>query len=126
MKRSLFLAAGVCAAALVAVAPGAATTNQPATFTVRVTIMDSAIDMSPNHAARGSSIIFVLTNRGRKTHKFTLGDVRRGAGRTIGFSRTLAPSEQKRIVMYLDIRGLLHYRTVTGSKIVAKGIFKVT
>lgn len=106
-------------------APALATTNVPATFTVKVTIKNAAIDMSPNHAVRGSTIIFILTNRGTKTQNFILGDVQRGPGHTLGFSRLLAPSQQKRIVMYLDIRGLLHYRAAARGTVTAKGIFTV-
>jgi hypothetical protein len=128
VRRSLSAAAVLAVTLTIAAAAsaGPATTNAPAMFSVKVTITDRAISMHPSHAARGSTIIFILTNRGAKTHKFTLGDVQRGPGRTIGFSRTLAPAEQKRIVMYLDIRGPLAYRTATGTAVVARGTFRVT
>ena len=113
------------AAALAVAAPGLAriqTTTAPATFTVKVLISDGVISMHPNHAVRGSTAIFVLTNRGTKTHTAVIGDPARGKGKTIGFSATLAPNQQKTVVMFLDYRGLLPY-SVTGAG--SKGSFRI-
>jgi hypothetical protein len=118
-----------CALALVIVASGAArpdTTNSPAIFTAKVTLTDTSVAMRPNHAARGSYVSFIITNRGRKKHTFVLGDVKRGPGLTTGFARTLAPNKQLTVVLYLDYRGLLHYvlRSPSGTSI-AKGVFRI-
>jgi hypothetical protein len=118
-----------CALALVIVASGVArpdTTNSPAIFTAKVTLTDRSVAMRPNHAARGSYVTFIITNRGRKKHTFVLGDVKRGPGQTTGFARTLAPNKQLTVVLYLDYRGVLRYvlRAPSGTSI-AKGVFRI-
>jgi hypothetical protein len=114
---------------LLTVAPSFArpvTTNAPALLSVKVTITDHSIVLRPNHAARGSTVTFILTNRGSKTHSFVIGDVKRGPGHTQGFGRTLKPNQQLSIVMYLDVRGLMKYYNRTGSTPVATGSFRTT
>lgn len=129
MRRVLLLGA-VCAASLAFVAPALArsqTTNEPAIFTVKVMLTDTSIRLTPNHGARGSTVTFVLTNRGRRTHTFTIGDARRGPGfAQQGFARTLKPNQQLTIVMYLDLRGVLRYANRVGTKPVAVGAFRIT
>ena len=120
-----------CAVFLVIAASGSArpeTTNSPAIFTAKVTITDTSIVMHPNHAARGSYVSFIVTNRGHKKQTFVFGDVRRGAGRTTGFARTLAPSRQLTVVLYLDYRGVVRYsiHPLSGTTATAKGVFKIT
>jgi hypothetical protein len=119
-----------CAVSLVIVASGSArpdTTNSPAIFTAKVTLTDTSVSMRPNHAARGSYVSFIITNRGRKKHTFVLGDVKRGPGHTTGFARTLTPSKQLTVVLYLDYRGVLHYslRASLSGTSIAKGVFKI-
>jgi hypothetical protein len=121
----------LCAVSLVIAASGFAhsgTTNSPAIFTAKVTITDTSIVMHPNHAARGSYVSFIVTNRGRKKHTFVFGDVKRGAGHTTGFARTLAPNRQLTVVLYLDYRGVVRYslRAPSGTQITAKGVFRIT
>ena len=125
---------GSCAAALCAslaiAAPVLArpfTTNAPAIFTVKVTLTDRHVVMLPNHAARGSTVTFVLTNRGKKKHTFVLGATKPRVGLQ-GFTRTLAPNGQSTVVMYLNFRGLLKYallvpKTTTS---LVRGAFRVT
>jgi hypothetical protein len=129
--RGALLVALSCAVSLVIAAPVIArsrTTNEPAIFTVKVKITDTSVAMSPNHAARGSYITFVLTNRGKKRHTFVLGDVKRGPGHGTGFARTLAPDQQVTVVLYLDYRGVLRYslRTPSGGTSAPKGAFRIT
>jgi hypothetical protein len=132
MRARVFL--GSCAAALCVSAAAAApvlarpdTTNAPAIFTVKVTLTDHAISMTPNHAARGSTVTFILTNRGKKKHTFVFGSAKPVVG-TQGFARTLAPNQQSRVVMYLNFRGVL--KTALGvpksTTSVARGAFHVT
>lgn len=129
MRGALLVAA---VAASLAVAPAGLarpdTTNEPAIFTVKVTITDRSIAMFPNHAARGSTVTFILTNRGKRKHVFQLGDVKRGPGYVIGFARTLKPNQQLTVVMYLDYRGVLRYslRAPGGRTSTARGAFKIT
>jgi hypothetical protein len=118
-----------CALSLVIVTSGFArpdTTNSPAIFTAKVTITDTSIAMHPNHAARGSYVSFIITNRGRKKHTFVFGDVKRGPGHTTGFARTLGPNKQLTVVLYLDYRGVLRYvLRAPGGATIAKGAFKI-
>jgi hypothetical protein len=128
MKGALSLLVS-CAVSLVIVASGFArsgTTNSPAIFTAKVTITDTSIAMRPNHAARGSTVTFIITNRGRKKHTFVFGDVKRGVGQTTGFARTLAPDQQRSVVLFMDYRGVLRYslRTPSGTSF-AKGVFRI-
>jgi hypothetical protein len=124
MKRiGLTLVAAVAALAVAGSASG--TTNVPAIFTVKVTIKDTSISMTPNHAVRGSTITFILTNRGKKTHTFVIGDPTRGTGKGIGFKQTLRPNQQFTKVMFLDYRGVMPFTTQVGKKVLAKGAFKI-
>jgi hypothetical protein len=103
------------------------TTNAPAIFTVKVTLTDRSISMAPNHAARGSTVTFILTNRGKKKHVFVFGSAKPRIG-TQGFARTLAPNQQSRVVMYLDFRGVLRstLRVPKSTTTIARGAFRVT
>lgn len=128
MRRGLLFAA-VCGVSLMVVGPGfgrSRTTNEPAIFTVKVTLTDRSIVLRPNHGARGSTVTFVLTNRGRRTHTFVIGDVKRGIGYQQGFARTLRPNQQLTIVMFLDLRGVLKYTNRTGKTPIAAGAFRIT
>jgi hypothetical protein len=127
MKRlGLTACAAAVALSLAASAAGhPQTTNVPAIFTVKVTIRDKAIAMEPNHAVRGSTITFVLTNRAKKTHTFVIGDAKRGAGLGQGFKQTLKPNQQFSKVMFLDYRGVMNFTNRVGSTVVARGAFKI-
>jgi hypothetical protein len=129
MKRNLLLAAGTSAAALAVAgtAVGAErTTNAPAIFTVKVTITEKGITMTPNHAVRGSTVTFIMTNRGKKTHTFFIGDTKRGAGFGQGFKQALKPNQQFTKVMFLDYRGTMKIFLRTGTVTTAHGAFKIT
>jgi hypothetical protein len=102
------------------------TTNAPAFLTIKVTITDKAVTVKPNTALRGSNAIFILTNRGKSTQRWVLGNATRGVGKTSGFASVLAPDQQKNVVMYLDYRGQLPYSTAkVGGKAVHHGTFKI-
>jgi hypothetical protein len=127
MRRALKLA-GACAAALLLAAPALSrpdTTNQPAIFTVKVTVTNTRIGMRPAHAVRGSTVTFIMTNRGTKTRTFVIGDVKRGPGHGQGFAQILKPNQQFTKVMYLDYRGFMKFSTRAGSTVVATGVFKI-
>lgn len=129
MRRPRLLAVALLTPLVIA-APSFArplTTNAPAILIVKVTITDKSIVVRPNHAPRGTSATFVLTNRGSKTQKWILGSgSTRGAGKTIGFASVLAPDQQKNVVMYLDYRGALPYSaSKIGGGTVLKGSFSI-
>lgn len=124
-RKTLGLALCATIAALAASGSASGTTNVPAIFTVKVTIKDKSIAMVPNHAVRGSTITFILTNRGSKTHTFVIGDATRGTGKGQGFKQTLKPNQQFTKVMFLDYRGTMPFTTKVGSKVLAKGAFHI-
>jgi hypothetical protein len=124
-RKKLGLALCASVAALAAAGSASGTTNVPAIFTVKVTIKDKAIQMIPNHAVRGSTITFILTNRGSKTHTFVIGDATRGAGKGQGFKQTLKPNQQFTKVMFLDYRGKMPFTTQSGTQVVAHGVFSI-
>jgi hypothetical protein len=102
------------------------TTNAPAFLTIKVTITDTAVTVKPSTALRGTNAIFILTNRGKSTQKWVLGNATRGVGKTSGFASVLAPDQQKNVVMYLDYRGLLPYSTTKlGGATVHHGSFRI-
>jgi hypothetical protein len=102
------------------------TTNAPAFLTIKVTITDNAVTVKPSTALRGTNAIFILTNRGKTTQKWVLGNATRGVGKTSGFASVLAPDQQKNVVMYLDYRGQLPYSTTkVGGATVHHGNFKI-
>ena len=123
--RRLGLTICAAAAALTVAGSASGTTNVPAIFTVKVTIKDKAIQMTPNHAVRGSTITFILTNRGSKTHTFVIGDPKRGIGHGQGFKQTLKPNQQFTKVMFLDYRGVMKFSTRAGNTVIATGSFKI-
>jgi hypothetical protein len=132
--RSLPLVA-LLAAALVPSAHGTVrTSSQPQTtvpdvfVTVHVTITDSRITLDRHRASRGDEIRFILRNTGTRLHNFTLGSTKRGGGQQTGFSRTLKPREEKFILLFLDYRGLIPYRStmkIDLTKPAMKGFFSV-
>jgi hypothetical protein len=128
MRRVALTTCAVAVALTVAgsASGGARTTNAPAIFTVKVTISDRGIAMTPNHAARGSTVTFILTNRGKKTHTFVIGDVKRGPGYGQGFAQVLKPDRQFTKVMYLDYRGVMKFFLRSAGTITARGRFRIT
>jgi hypothetical protein len=127
--RHAFQLAGACVAALLLAAPALSspdTTNAPAIFTVKVTVTNSRIGMRPAHAVRGSTVTFILTNRGTKTRTFVIGDAKRGAGLGQGFKQVLKPNQQFTKVMFLDYRGVMKFSTRAGNTVVATGSFKIS
>jgi hypothetical protein len=118
------LLASLAVAASAAARPD--TTNAPAFLTIKVTITDTAVTVKPNTALRGTNAIFILTNRGKSTQKWVLGNATRGVGKTSGFASVLRPDQQKNVVMYLDYRGQLPYSTTKlGGATVHRGTFKI-
>jgi hypothetical protein len=128
MRRRTLVPAAFLASLAVA-APGFAhtdTTNAPAFLIVKVTITDTSVTVRPNAAPRGTNATFILTNRGKTTQKWVLGNATRGVGKTSGFASVLAPDQQKNVVMYLDYRGQLPYSiSRLGSKQQVKGSFTI-
>src|SRR4051794_14384026 len=125
--RGATLAVCACAAALAiagSAAGGSRTTNMPAIFTVKVTVTDRGIAMSPNHAVRGSTVTFVMTNRGKKVHTFVIGEAKTGYSQ--GFKQVLRPDQQFTKVMFLDYRGLMRVFLRSGTTVTAKSVFKIT
>jgi hypothetical protein len=74
---------------------------------------------------RGSTCTFILTNRGKKTHTFVIGDVARGAGKGQGFKQVLRPNGQYTKVMFLDYRGVMKFSLRSGTTVTAHGAFRI-
>jgi hypothetical protein len=112
VKSRLF---GVAAASAAAFVPSAQSSTRPLTtapppvVTVKITITDSRIAMSPKRAQRGSMARFILLNVGTKPHTFKLGHERRGTGTQTGFTKALKPGGQQILIVFLDYRGELPY-----------------
>ena len=112
MRRRTSFVAASAALSLAIATPALSrpqTTNPGAFETVRVTITDNSISVKPKVSGRGVTGIFVITNRGTRKHTWVIGDVKRGPGKNIGFTRTLRPGQQQSVVMFLNYRGVLPY-----------------
>ena len=110
--RPLLALAAAALGAGVLVAEGSAgsrTTSQPDVVSVRITITDTAISMSPRIAQRGAMAHFTLVNKGKKPHTFTFGRGKPGSGSQAGFVRTLKPREQSMLSLFLDYRGTIQW-----------------
>jgi hypothetical protein len=131
VKSRILTLAAISAVALVPAAHGARPqTTIPNVFvTVHVTITDSRIILDRHSAGRGDEVRFVTRNAGTKVHNFTLGaTTKRGAGIQTGFSSTLKPKEQKVILLFLDYRGPLPYRSLIKADVKKpgmRGIFRI-
>jgi hypothetical protein len=132
MRKRLASTVAACATTLLVAAPALArpqTTNAPQMLTIKVILTDTGVTMRPNVVARGSTAVFVVSNRGTKPQTMLLGDVKRGDGKKIGFSSKLGPNEQKTFVMFLDYRGLLPFASTGahgGSKLTVRGTFRIS
>jgi hypothetical protein len=131
VKLLVAVLTAVSAASILPAAQGSAqpqTTAPPQVVNVKITMTDTAFRMSPRVAQRGSVARFILVNIGKKPHTFTLGHEKRGTGAQTGFSRSLKPSEQSVLILFLDYRGVLPYSgtdPADRSKPGMKGTFKI-
>jgi hypothetical protein len=105
-------------------------TTAPDVFVnIQVKVTDTRITLDRHSANRGDEGRFILRNVGKKPHTFTLGTTtKKGGAAQTGFSRLLKPGEQKILILFLDYRGpvpyrstLAHDRTLAGMR----GVFHV-
>ena len=131
MRSRLFALAAVSAVALVPAAESARqpqTTAPPPVSNIKVTITDAGVTLSPKRAQRGSMGRFILINKGKKPHTFVLGHERRGTGVQTGFKKSLQPSQQSVLILFLDFRGLIPYHAplpADRNKPAMKGTFRI-
>ena len=131
MRVSFLALAAALTVALVPAANSSArprTTAPPEVVTIKITISDTRISMRPKVAPRGDIGRFILLNVGKKPHTFALGHERRGTGSQTGFTRSLKPSEQIILILFLDYRGELPYLGTLPddrNKLGMKGTFKI-
>jgi hypothetical protein len=91
------------------------TTTEPTEIIdVNVTLRDTGITVSPKAGERGTASRFIVRNRGKKLHTFTVGHdkvvVLHKAGLSTGIIR---PGSRARILLlFLDYRGKLQYRSI--------------
>lgn len=87
-------------------------TTAPTVFVnVLVTITDKRITLSRHRANRGDEARFIIRNIGAKTHTFSLGSLEHGQGMQTGFSPTLKPKTQRTLLLFLDYRGTVPYKS---------------
>jgi hypothetical protein len=125
----LLAATAALALALVPAAGAAHETTAPNLFiNVHVTLTDSKVIIRPKTAPRGSDARFIVRNIGKKTHTFTVGATRHGAGLQTGFSRSFKPGEHAILIFFLNQRGTIPYYSgpsVGEAKPAMKGLFLV-
>ena len=103
-------------AALVPAAHGtllAPKTTAPDVFvTIQVKITDARISVAPRTAYRGDEGRFIIRNVGKRAHTFTLGSQHKTSVLCCAFSRKVMPGRQAVLLVFLDYRGPLPYRSV--------------
>ena len=95
---------------------------------VKIIITDAGISVSPKIAQRGTIGRFILVNIGKKPHTLVFGHERRGTGVQTGFKKALKPSQQSVLILFLDFRGEIPYRSILPAdqnKPRMKGIFRI-
>jgi hypothetical protein len=102
------------------------TTNPGGYMTVRVIVTDRGVTVSPTHAVRGSTAIFLLSNVSKSPRVLAVGDASLTHRRGTGFAVKLAKNERKRILLYLTYRGLLPVSIGGAGKGKVQGVFRVT
>jgi hypothetical protein len=95
---------------LAAAAHSGATTAPTPVVNIKITMTDSVIRVTPKRAQRGTVARFILTNVGRKPHRFTFGHQRHGTGTQTGFTKSLTPNQQSILLLFLDYRGAIPYQ----------------
>jgi hypothetical protein len=131
VKSRLLALATISAVALVPSAHSAdqpRTTAPPQVANIKIIVTDTGIRFSPKIAQRGSMGRFILVNVGKKPHTIVLGHERRGTGVQTGFSKSLKPSQQAVLLLFLDFRGLIPYRATLPadrSKPAMQGTFRI-
>jgi hypothetical protein len=101
------------------------TTNPGGYVTVHVTVTDKGITMSETRGRRGSTAIFLLSNRSATPRVLAVGDASLTHVRGTGFAVRLGKNERKRILLYLTYRGLLPVSIGDTGKAKVQGIFRV-
>jgi hypothetical protein len=101
------------------------TTNPGGYVTVRVNVTNKGITVRPTHAARGSTAIFLLSNRATTSRVLAVGDASLTHRRGTGFAVKLKKNERKRVLLYLTYRGLLPVKIGDAGKAKVLGIFRV-
>ncbi len=126
-SSALLLAASLAFLGLASTGSASRSTTSPgAYFTVRVTITDTSVSLSPTHAPRGSTAIFLVNNFSTATRVVAIGDATLKAHRGTGFAVKLARNEQKRVLVYLAYRGPLPCSITSAGKTKVVGVFRVT
>jgi hypothetical protein len=95
VKQALAVLAILAVVVVVAAPSSLATTSPGYNFTIQVTVTDSNLVLSRSLAKRGWLAHFVITNKGKKTHVFDVG----------GLKRTIKAGKKAKLGAYLDNRG---------------------
>ena len=95
---------------------------------IKITMTDSAFQVSPKAAPRAAYGHFYLANRGTKPHAFTFGSIKPRSGTQAGFTKTLRPGTRAEVYLFLDYRGAVAYRgslPADRAKTRMKGVFRI-
>jgi hypothetical protein len=95
-------------------------------MTVRLIVTDTGVTMSPTHAPRGTTAIFLVSNRATSSRVISLGDASLTKKRGTGFAVKLGKDERKRVQVYLTYRGPLPSAVGDTGKSKVLGVFWVT
>lgn len=126
-SSALFLAALLVFLGLASTGSASRQTTSPGQyFTVRVTITNKSVTLSPGHAPRGSTAIFLVANFSTASRVVAVGDATLKGHRGTGFAVKLARNQQKRILVYLAYRGPLPCSITAAGKTKVIGVFRVT
>jgi len=124
---ALLLGASLAILCLASSASARPQTTSPGGYvTVRVIVKDKGVTMSATHARRGSTAIFLVSNRAKTPRVLAVGDASLTHLRGTGFAVKLAKNQQKRILLYLTYRGSLPVSTADTGKPKVQGTFRVT
>ena len=124
---TLLLATTLASLGLAAAASAQPQTTNPGQYmTVHVIVTDKGITMSPTHAPRGTTAIFLVSNRSKSERVFAVGDATLTGQRGTGFAVKLARAERKRVQLYLTYRGALPSALGDAGKSKVVGVFNVT
>jgi hypothetical protein len=110
VTRATLAALAICAFASVPQASAAGKTTAPTTFVdAHVTLTDDGIRISRDWAPRGAIVRFSIANTGTRPHSFTFEHFVTGFRLPIAFQALLRPGQHRRVLLFLDYRGVLHY-----------------
>jgi hypothetical protein len=110
MTRTAALLLTICALVSASQASARLRTTAPTLFIdVRVLLGDHGIRLSRDWGPRGSIVRFSITNTGTRPHSFTFESFSSGFRMPAAFQRLLGARQHRRVLLFLDYRGVLRF-----------------